>query len=650
MKTLKIPVLITLLLTGCGSNQVTSTSSNYSSSKNSSSTTSSNQIISSSIELEKVDLELPVFIGTQSGFQIDRNIYGTFIEHIDTCIYNGIWSEMIMDRKFHDPVATGVSQWSKNGDVENNQEVYKSAPYATTINKDGSITQLGIPLDENKDYDGYFYACGNGNLTISFTNADETIERKIEINSDTMTKYEYKIHSNVKNRKTKIIIKSDSNGIVVDSLSLMPSDNYYGMRKDSLDLLKSLNAPFYRWPGGNFVSGYDWKDGIGDRDERQSKRNLEYCGLESDFENEDERLANDIIKIGSLGFYGAFEPNDYGLDEFIMMCRYLNAEPNIVVNSGLGNALDAADEVEYCNTTNTEYGNKRVEKEPYNVKYWSIGNEMNGSWQLGNVPINEYIVRHNEFYSKMKEVDNTIKIIGVGDNHSNWSKDMLNNTEMDYISEHFYAERDEKDSITHIRSLQKQAEYRIDNHRKLNKPNVYMSIDEYAYMNAECSTRLKDGMGVALCLNEFIKNADVVKIGCYSSTVNATQGSLTTDKYGAHMQGNGYALKLYSDSMLDYYQPITFQRSKLKDEVFEIIGTTNIGKDKLAIAVVNSGEKKIRLTNDKFKKIESRKYVTADFLDDYDDDEYSKFRYYEENNPSSIVVEPRSITTFVIQL
>ena len=75
MKTLKIPVLITLLLTGCGSNQVTSTSSNYSSSKNSSSTTSSNQIISSSIELEKVDLELPVFIGAQSGFQIDRNIY-----------------------------------------------------------------------------------------------------------------------------------------------------------------------------------------------------------------------------------------------------------------------------------------------------------------------------------------------------------------------------------------------------------------------------------------------------------------------------------------------------------------------------------------------------------------------------------------------
>lgn len=637
MKISKLPILITLMLTACSSN---------SSSINNN---SSSLITSTNIVEEKVDLDLPVFIGSEVKEKIDRRIYGTFIEHIDTCIYNGIWSEMIMDRKFHDPVGTGVSQWKKEGDVVNNTDVYKSAPNATTINKDGSISQLGIPLDENKDYNGYFYACGNGKLTIKFNNSNEVIEKEIEVNSDTLTKYEFNIHSNYQNRKTKLIISSDSNGIVIDSLSLMPSDNYYGMRKDTLDILKSLNAPFYRWPGGNFVSGYDWKDGIGDRDERESKRNLEYCGLESDFENEEELLANDIIRIGSLGFYGAFEPNDYGLDEFIMMCRYLNAEPNIVVNAGLGNSNDAADEVEYCNTVDTEYGNKRVEKEPYNVKTWSIGNEMNGSWQLGHIPINEYIARHNEFYSKMKAVDNSIEIIGVGDNHTTWSRDMLANTKMNYISEHYYAERYESDPISHINSLRKQTEYRVNNHKKLNS-KVYMAVDEYAYVNAECPSRLKDGMGVALCLNEFIKNADIVKIACYSSTVNATQGSLTTDKYEAHMQGNGYALKLYSDSMLDYYQPITFQRSKLKNEVFEIIGTTNIDKDTIALAVVNSGDKRVRLNNDKFKKVESRKYVTSEFLDDYDTDEYDKFKYFEESNPSSLIVEPRSITTFVIHL
>ena len=638
MKISKLPILITLMLAACSSNSSSINNNN------------SNSLITSTNTIEeKVDLDLPVFIGSEVKEKIDRRIYGTFIEHIDTCIYNGIWSEMIMDRKFHDPVGTGVSQWKKEGDVVNNIDVYKSAPNATTINKDGSISQLGIPLDENKDYNGYFYACGNGKLTIKFNNSNEIIEKEIEVNSDTLTKYEFNIHSNYQNRKTKLIISSDSNGIVIDSLSLMPSDNYYGMRKDTLDILKSLNAPFYRWPGGNFVSGYDWKDGIGDRDERESKRNLEYCGLESDFENEEELLANDIIRIGSLGFYGAFEPNDYGLDEFITMCRYLNAEPNIVVNAGLGNSNDAADEVEYCNTVDTEYGNKRVEKEPYNVKTWSIGNEMNGSWQLGHIPINEYIVRHNEFYSKMKAVDNSIEIIGVGDNHTTWSRDMLANTKMNYISEHYYAERYESDPISHINSLRKQTEYRVNNHKKLNS-KVYMAVDEYAYVNAECPSRLKDGMGVALCLNEFIKNADIVKIACYSSTVNATQGSLTTDKYEAHMQGNGYALKLYSDSMLDYYQPITFQRSKLKNEVFEIIGTINLDKDTIALAVVNSGDKRVRLNNDKFKKVESRKYVTAEFLDDYDTDEYDKFKYFEESNPSSLIVEPRSITTFVIHL
>lgn len=639
----RLPLIALILLSACNSNN--SSSSNEVSSKPSS-TNSSEEIK----ELEKVDLELPVFIGNNSELKIEKNIYGTFIEHIETCIYSGIWSEMIMDRKFHCPVAENVSQWSKNGNIEVNTSIYKSAPYATTINKDASISQLGIPFEKNKDYDGYLWATGNGTLTIKFSNADEVVEEKIEINSSVMQKYTYKVHSNFHNRKTKMIIESNADNIVIDSLSLMPSDNYYGMRKDTLDLLKSLNAPFYRWPGGNFVSGYDWKDGIGNRDERVSKRNLNYCGLESNFENEDELYANDIIKIGNLGFYGAFEPNDYGLDEFIMMCRYLGAEPNIVVNSGLGNADDAADEVEYCNTINTEYGNKRVEKEPYKVKYWSIGNEMNGYWQLGNVPVSQYITRHNDFYDKMTKVDPSIKIIGVGDNHSSWSRDMLAHTKMDYIAEHFYAERNETDPITHIRSLQKQATYRIGNHRKLNRKDVYMSIDEYAYENAEVSSRLKDGMGVALCLNEFIKNADVVKIACYSSTVNATQGSITTDKYNAYMQGNGYALKLYSENMLDYYQPITFQRSKLQNEVFEVIGTANIEKDKLAIAVVNSGDKKVRLTNEKFSKIESRKYVTAESLEDYDNDENQKFKYYEQENPSSLVVEPKSITVFVVHV
>ena len=102
------------------------------------------------------------------------------------------------------------------------------------------------------------------------------------------------------------------------------------------------------------------------------------------------------MNIGSLGFYGAFEPNDFGLDEFIKMCSYLNAEPNIVINAGLGSLEMAKNEVEYCNGLVGRYASMRPQKESYNVKYFSIGNEMNGDWQLGHVDINTYTQRHNE--------------------------------------------------------------------------------------------------------------------------------------------------------------------------------------------------------------------------------------------------------------
>lgn len=268
----------------------------------------------------------------------------------------------------------------------------------------------------------------------------------------------------------------------------MPEDNYYGMRKDTLEKLKELNAPFYRWPGGNFVSGYDFYDGIGDRDKRPTKRNLNYIGLEDSFANDADRLASDLINIGSLGFYGAFEPNDFGLDEFIKMCRYLNAEPNIVVNSGLGSAQMAKDEVEYCNGSEGRYASLRPQKESYNVKYFSIGNEMNGDWQLGHTDINTYTERHNTFAKAMKSVDPNIKIIAVGDNASSWTQAMVNacKNQMDYTSEHFYAERVEDNVKEHILSMKKQAEMRINNHRSINGiGDIKIAIDEYAYMNAE---------------------------------------------------------------------------------------------------------------------------------------------------------------------
>lgn len=640
IKTL-LPLALLLTLSGCGVKE---------SATDKSSTT---ETIDPLLQREMKEVPMEFSINDISSFEINPYIYGTFIEHIETCIYNGIWSEVIQDRKFYAPIGKDVSQWNiKKGTVDNETESPFEGKYSPVLNKGSSIIQRGIAVD-SKNYNGYLYAKGNGTLTLIYTIDSKEVKEEIKVSSSDYQKYTYSFLSPSKTKKATLEILSDSDNISIDSLSLMPEDNYYGMRKDTLEKLKELNSPFYRWPGGNFVSGYDFYDGIGDRDKRPTKRNLNYIGLEDSFANDADRLASDLMNIGSLGFYGAFEPNDFGLDEFIQMCRYLNAEPNIVVNSGLGSAQMAKDEVEYCNGSQGRYASLRPQKESYNVKYFSIGNEMNGDWQLGHTDINTYTERHNTFAKAMKSVDPNIKIIAVGDNASSWTQSMVNacKNQMDYTSEHFYAERVEDNVKEHILSMKKQAELRINNHRNINGiGDIKMAIDEYAYMNAEVASRMKDGMGIASGVNEMIKNGDVVSIACYSSTVNATQGQIITDNFASYLEGSGYALSLYKDNLKNHYLPMKYRLSS-GDEYYEAIMTINKEKNEVALAVINTTDKILKFTNRLFKKGITQDMVQGEFLESTNSSKGDELKRTKRTlNAEYAVVEPRSISVTTLKL
>lgn len=640
IKTL-LPLALLLTLSGCGVKESTTD-------KN-----STTETVDPLLQREMKEVPMEFSINDISSFEINPYIYGTFIEHIETCIYNGIWSEVIQDRKFYAPIGKDVSQWNiKKGTVDNETESPFEGKYSPVLNKGSSIIQRGIAVD-SKNYNGYLYAKGNGTLTLIYTIDSKEVKVEIKVSSSDYQKYTYSILSPSKTKKATLEILSGSDNISIDSLSLMPEDNYYGMRKDTLEKLKELNAPFYRWPGGNFVSGYDFYDGIGDRDKRPTKRNLNYIGLEDSFANDADRLASDLMNIGSLGFYGAFEPNDFGLDEFIQMCRYLNAEPNIVVNSGLGSAQMAKDEVEYCNGSQGRYASLRPQKESYNVKYFSIGNEMNGDWQLGHTDINTYTERHNTFAKAMKSVDPNIKIIAVGDNASSWTQAMVNacKNQMDYTSEHFYAERVEDNVKEHILSMKKQAELRINNHRNINGiGDIKMAIDEYAYMNAEVASRMKDGMGIASGVNEMIKNGDVVSIACYSSTVNATQGQIITDNFASYLEGSGYALSLYKDNLKNHYLPMKYRLSS-GDEYYEAIMTINKEKNEVALAVINTTDKILKFTNRLFKKGITQDIVQGEFLESTNSSKGDELKRTKRTlNAEYAVVEPRSISVTTLKL
>ena len=139
------------------------------------------------------------------------------------------------------------------------------------------------------------------------------------------------------------------------------------------------------------VSGYDWRDGIGDPDKRPPR--YDYA-------------------------WRALEPNDMGIDDYMVLNKLLNMEPYICANTGFGDAHSAAEEVEYANgSVNTPMGKLRAANghpDPYKVTWWNVGNEMFGPWQLGFMSLDHYVIKHNMVAQAMRRVDPAIKIVAAG--------------------------------------------------------------------------------------------------------------------------------------------------------------------------------------------------------------------------------------------
>ena len=599
--------------------------------------------------------------------EVNKYIYGQFIEHIEDGVYDGIWAEMVLDRKFYYPIGKkGLSPWSYTDveKVESNQEVTLSGGYSAKITAGGGIYQSKLTILK-KEYTGYLnvHSETGCKVRITLSYKDNSVSTEVTVSpNEKFTKYDYSLTSDfAAYGYVKYELDVVSGEGYFDSISLMPADNYKGIRRDTLEALKDLNSPIYRWPGGNFVSGYDWYDGIGDKDTRPSRRNLHYMGLESDFSSVEAMETSDMINLNSYGFYGGIEPNDFGLDEFMAMCEYLGADALMMVNSGLGTAQKAADQVEYCNgAATTFYGAKRAENghaEPYNIKYWGIGNEMFGSWQLGHVNANEYAQRHNEFALAMKAVDGSIKLVASGENSSSWDESLFSASagNFDLIAEHGYPEREDYDIFKHVKNMKNMLDGRVKNHRALlNKyPTagaVTIAFTEYSYADAVCPSRVKDGLGVAEFLNVMINNADVFEMACYSSTVNTTQGCITTEPDGAVMQGAGYVLKLYTTYMRGYSVVSAVKYNAAIQ--LDVSATASADGKKVCLAVVNPSDSAVRINWQKLNDAKSvtRHTFTGDFADSFNSVAKKEMYIEDVTNLSNAVAPAISVTIFEIEL
>ena len=539
------------------------------------------------------------------GEPVSKYIYGQFIEHLGRCIYGGIWAEMLGDRKFYYPVGARESPWKIVGDKsavrmsKENSFVDEHTPQIQ-LSGDGKpcgIFQDKLGLVRGKRYTGRIVLAVAAEalpIRVSLVWGGGKDERDTKIiNKGLVRSYgfgEFPVGFNIfpmgfnsgattDNGRLEIVGLGERT-FQIGTVSLMPSDNINGMRADTLKLLKELNSPVYRWPGGNFVSGYDWKDGIGERDKRPPRKNPAWKGIEH---------------------------NDFGLDEFIIFCRRVGAEPMIAVNSGLGDDRSAAEEVEYANgPPDTPMGKWRAangHRQPYNVKWWCIGNEMYGGWQLGHMPLNQYVRKHNLFAEAMRKVDPSIKLIAVGA-VGPWSEAMMKNCagHMDLISEHFY--RGAKESVMeHVRQAPDAVRGKVTAHRDYRKKfeslkgkDIRIAIDEWNYwygkhIFGELGTRyfLRDALGIAAGLHEMIRNSDMVFMANYAQTVNVI-GAIKTTKTDAAFETTGLALKLYRQRFGTLPVAITGDAYPL-----DVAAAWTSDRKALTVAIVNPTEDKLEL-------------------------------------------------------
>lgn len=326
-------------------------------------------------------------------------------------------------------------------------------------------------------------------------------------------------------------------GGIYDPASPHADEN--GLRKDVLDSLRELNFRVIRYPGGNFLSGYRWEDGIGPKDQRPTRRDLAWRSIET---------------------------NQFGTDEFMVFCEKIKTEPMLAVNMGTGSIQDAANLVEYCNApTGTKYADMRAQNghaAPHNVKYWCIGNEMDGPWQIGHLDMVEYGKKAREAAKMMRWQDPGIQTVLCGSSSSQmptypeWDRTVLELAweQVDYHSLHYYANNHANDTGSYL-ALSTEFENFVDTlsgvlryvkAKNRSKHDVYLSWDEWnvwykvqtpkhvedkwteAPHLLEEVYNLEDALVVAQWLNVFLRKSDVLRIACLAQIVNVIAPILTT--------------------------------------------------------------------------------------------------------------------------
>jgi len=530
---------------------------------------------------------------SKTGAPISKYVYGQFLEHIGSIVNSGIWAEMLDDRKFYHPVTSKLPaepegpEWRRRMaprhwmPVGAGEFVTMDAKRAYTGDHSPAvqlsrteargIQQAGLAVRKGKAYAGRVVLAGppgtvvKVNLVWGKTDGDRQTDA-VSIAGAGYKKYPLQFVAQADTEDARIEIAAMGAGTLqIGAVSLMPADNVEGFRAEVVAALKQLHSGVYRWPGGNFVSGHEWRNAVGDIDQRPP--------------------------IWDPVWHTA-QPNDVGTDEFMTLCRLLDVDAYITVNAGFGDAWSAAQLVEYVNgAATTPMGRWRAANghpQPYNVKLWGVGNEPWGDWQLGHTSVEQFEIKHNDFAKAMHKVDPTIKLIAGGAmpdamagskqakringqivpdylSVADWSGHMLAHCldNIDMLSEHYYSSGDQRldlktgekvstgpqPLVEWMRAPATQVRVKYEHYQEylkripeLRKKPVPVAIDEWAYMGAPQNS-YKVVPAYAWAFHEMFRHSDLYQLGGFTFAT----AMLSANRTDAVLSPTGLLFKMYSD-------------------------------------------------------------------------------------------------------
>jgi alpha-N-arabinofuranosidase len=364
-----------------------------------------------------------------------------------------------------------------------------------------------------------------------------------------------------------------------------PLSDADGFRRDVFDAARGLGVTLLRWPGGNFASGYDWKDGVGPRDQRPVRRDHAW---------------------------GQIESNRFGTDEFLTYCERMKVDAYLCINAGLGSVDDARNWVEYANEAADTYWAQQRRKngrdKPWGVKYWGLGNEIDGPWQLGHKNAEDYAKFALEAAKAMRRADESIRLIASGSSDFRpgadwvgWNRTVLERlkNEIDYISLHTYV-GNRTDDFERFLAFGRDVDDRIEVVKgqiqavRVGNPSarpIHIAFDEWnvwyrtlvpgstefeiARTRLEEKYNFEDALAMGVFLNSFIRHADVVKMANLAQLVNVI-APIFTNKEGLYLQTTYFPLAEYAKQRGNQALDVLVESPQYKPDAGRALGYLDV--------------------------------------------------------------------------